>query len=281
MAERSHAEAELAALGEELRREREMRGISLREISDATKVSTRYLEGLESGDAKALPAPVFVRGFVREFARYLGLDANEMVDRYLRSVADLEREREAQLREANPQLREYDPTRDEGRLRAIFSTIAILLVIGAIAAAIYFFRDELAGLRRFLPDGETSAEGPKSGAPTTPVAAPPAVPATIFGETKVPVAPELEPLFMKIEFLEPTWIHLLVDGETALHETVNTGTVREFRAQDQIEIRTLGNAGGVHVTVDEREIGPLGASRQVIRGRIFENPRRQATEPSE
>src|SRR5437763_1058522 len=74
--------AELASFGEELRREREIRGISLKEISDATKISKRFLEAIERNDHRTLPAPVFTRGFVREYARYLGLAADEMVTRY-------------------------------------------------------------------------------------------------------------------------------------------------------------------------------------------------------
>ena len=276
MAEKSHAEEELASLGEELRREREMRGVSLREISDATKVSIRYLEGLEKGDSKALPAAVFVRGFVREFARYLGLDAEEMVDRYLRTVTDLENERAVRIRQANPQLKEYDPTRDEGRLRTIFRILGFLIVVGVLAALGYYFRDDLLSLRRFLP-GESGTESDRAVTP------PAAAPATETGQEAAeatstdPPLPEVEPLFMKIEFLEPTWIHLLVDGESALHTTVNTGVVREFRARERIEIRTLGNAGGVLVTIDDREIGTLGASREVIKGRVFENPRARTT----
>src|SRR5919205_3281750 len=73
---------ELATFGEELKREREIRGISLKEISDATKISKRFLEALERNDHKTLPAPVFTRGFVREYARYLGLNCEEMVNRY-------------------------------------------------------------------------------------------------------------------------------------------------------------------------------------------------------
>jgi cytoskeletal protein RodZ len=69
--------------GEELRKEREIRGIELREIAEATKISQRFLEALERDDFKNLPAPVFSRGFVREYSRYLGLDAEEMVDRYV------------------------------------------------------------------------------------------------------------------------------------------------------------------------------------------------------
>lgn len=71
------------SFGEELRKEREIRGITLREIAEATKVSQRLLDALERNDHRNLPAPVFTRGFVREYARYLGLDGDEMVTRYI------------------------------------------------------------------------------------------------------------------------------------------------------------------------------------------------------
>src|SRR5260370_189818 len=74
--------SELGSFGEELRRAREIRGISLKEIADATKISKRFLEAIERNDHKTLPAPVFTRGFVREYARYLGLNSDEMVNRY-------------------------------------------------------------------------------------------------------------------------------------------------------------------------------------------------------
>ncbi|HUF17874.1 MAG TPA: helix-turn-helix transcriptional regulator, partial [Thermoanaerobaculia bacterium] len=70
------------SFGEELRKEREIRGISLAEIAEATKVSKRFLGAIENDDFATLPAPVFTRGFVREYARYLGLNAEEMVTRY-------------------------------------------------------------------------------------------------------------------------------------------------------------------------------------------------------
>ena len=76
------AHSELASFGEELRREREIRGISLKEIADSTKISKRFLEAIERNEHRTLPAPVFTRGFVREYARYLGLSCEEMVNRY-------------------------------------------------------------------------------------------------------------------------------------------------------------------------------------------------------
>ena len=83
--------SELASFGEELRREREIRGISLKEISDATKISRRFLEAIERNEHRSLPAPVFTRGFVREYARYLGLSSDEIVNRYNSAAASDER----------------------------------------------------------------------------------------------------------------------------------------------------------------------------------------------
>src|SRR5213082_2507700 len=82
MPETDPPHSELASFGEELKREREIRGISLKEIADDTKISKRFLEALERNDHKTLPAPVFTRGFVRQYARYLGLNAEDMVNRY-------------------------------------------------------------------------------------------------------------------------------------------------------------------------------------------------------
>src|SRR4051795_2814783 len=98
--------SELASFGEELRREREIRGISLKEIADATKISKRFLEAIERNDHKTLPAPVFTRGFVREYARYLGLNSEEMVNRYnFAAVGDDRIEQSAHLeRLTTPQL---------------------------------------------------------------------------------------------------------------------------------------------------------------------------------
>ena len=69
--------------GEELRRERLIREVSLEEISSATKISVRLLTALEKSDLTRLPAPVFTRGFIRSYSRHLGLDPDEMVNAYL------------------------------------------------------------------------------------------------------------------------------------------------------------------------------------------------------
>src|SRR5260370_6384297 len=67
----------MSAFGERLRREREMRGITLDEISESTKISRRHLESLEREDFDSLPGGIFNKGFVRSYARFLGLDEDQ------------------------------------------------------------------------------------------------------------------------------------------------------------------------------------------------------------
>jgi len=77
----------MANFGETLRRERELRDISLREIADATKINLRYLEALEQNRFDILPGGVFNKGFIRAYARFIGADGEAFVDGYLQEMA--------------------------------------------------------------------------------------------------------------------------------------------------------------------------------------------------
>jgi cytoskeletal protein RodZ len=74
--------ASTSPFGEHLRREREMRGVSLAEISSATRISTKFLEAIENGKWDELPGGAFNRGYIRSTSRYLGLDEDGMVAEY-------------------------------------------------------------------------------------------------------------------------------------------------------------------------------------------------------
>jgi transcriptional regulator with XRE-family HTH domain len=117
----------MAGFGEYLRREREMRGVSLEEISNATKISIRFLQAIEGEELSKLPGGIFTRSFVRTYARYLGLDED-------RVLAD------CQL--AGPQKPEVDIRRiTANRARpndaASRTRIIALLVAGALLASGY------------------------------------------------------------------------------------------------------------------------------------------------
>jgi len=69
--------------GEELRRERELRQVEIREIAEATKINRRYLEALERNDFSDLPGGLFNRSFVRAYCKTIGIDDEAMVNAYL------------------------------------------------------------------------------------------------------------------------------------------------------------------------------------------------------
>lgn len=72
--------------GESLRKAREERRISLKEIATSTKIGVRFLEYIEADRHGDLPAVVYIRGFVQEYARYLGLDPRSTAESYLKRV---------------------------------------------------------------------------------------------------------------------------------------------------------------------------------------------------
>ncbi len=71
------------SFGEEIRRERELRQISLREVAQATKINLRYLEAMERNDFAYLPGGLFNRAFVRAYCQHIGVDSESMVNAYL------------------------------------------------------------------------------------------------------------------------------------------------------------------------------------------------------
>jgi cytoskeletal protein RodZ len=74
--------------GDHLKREREMRGVSLEEIAATTRINTRYLEALEKAHWSELPGGAFNRGFIRSIARFLGLDEEGLIAEYALETKD-------------------------------------------------------------------------------------------------------------------------------------------------------------------------------------------------
>ena len=249
--------------GEELRRERLIREVSLEEISGATKISVRLLTALERSDLAKLPAPVFTRGFIRSYSRHLGLDPEEMVNAYLADVAP-EKSREATPKKGGLRAR-FLRGRRAAAGTLVVSVTATLLLLGLIARP----------PQRSEP-GRTSAGRPVADVSFKNVAVSPApLPAAIIVEP--PASAPAEPsavsgVSMLLEFDQDSWTEISADGAPVFFGLIRRGTKREFLARDGFRL-TLGNAGGVRVTVDGRALEPLGNSGQVIRDLRVPPPR--------
>lgn len=257
---------ELASFGEDLRREREIRGISLKEIADATKISRRFLDAIEHNDHHLLPAPVFTRGFVREYARYVGLNSEEMVSRYNHAVAADDRIEKPPEIERYPQTPVRDITPKPPRKRGIppgyaridRNVIALVFLVGALGAVAWWAVE----YRR------TSAEEPVAATRSVAPAAvdtiePPALPSA-----QQPAA--TDGLRMSIEVIDASWVTLEADGRTVVNAELSPGERKTYEAKDAFRFRTIGNAAGLVITVNGTRLPLLGDEGQVVRNHVVD-----------
>jgi cytoskeletal protein RodZ len=120
-----------AGFGEHLRREREMRGISLDEICSATRIGTRFLEALENERWDQLPGGIFNRGFVRAVAHHLGLDEDKLVAEYTLATGDQTTGSSSVVR---------DSTRPEAHGQWLVWLFLVILAGGLAGGGIYGWR---------------------------------------------------------------------------------------------------------------------------------------------
>src|SRR6185503_1404785 len=73
-------EVAVAGIGESLRSTRERRGLSIDQVALETRISPRFLEALEAEQFAELPAPVYVRGFLRSYANYLRIEPEPLLE---------------------------------------------------------------------------------------------------------------------------------------------------------------------------------------------------------
>jgi hypothetical protein len=276
-------QSELASFGEELRREREIRGISLKEIADATKISKRFLEAIERNDHKTLPAPVFTRGFVREYARYLGLNSEEMVNRYnFAAVGDDRIEQSAHLERLTTPQAPPLPNKKAPKVsippayaRVDRNVYLLIIVVIALAAVSYWAlkhrrESRLANEERLTAEAKTVFTAP-----------PPKTPVVLTQTAAAPVVPppaQTAPLLLSIEVSEPSVVVLEADGEIVINDELRRGYHRTIEAKERFRFRTIGNAGGIALTLNDKPVPPLGREGQVLHDVVFDLESLQKTQ---
>ena len=259
--------SELASFGEELRREREIRGISLKEIADATKISKRFLEAIERNDHKTLPAPVFTRGFVREYARYLGLNAEEMVNRYnFAAVGDDRIEQSAHLeRLTTPQApplpgKKPPPKGIPPAYARVDRNVYILIVVVIALAGVSYWALKHRRESRAANEERLAVEAKSAPAPVAPPVIPPQTATTSTQpDPNVPAK-----LVLNIEVTERSFVKLEADGESVINDELHRGYHRSIEAKDAFRFKTIGNAAGISLTLNDLPVPALGRDGQVL-----------------
>lgn len=226
-----------AAFGDWLRRQREMREISLRDIADRTKISLRYLQAMEDDRFDLLPAPIFAKGFLREYARYVGLSPDEVVNHYLSVQQQGDPQEEGVKKDstlAGQRLARPKPVRNW--TYGLFLALAVLLLIGVVAALAWYAQH-----RR--DDPATDVTPPPIAAPAAPESAPVAEPLATPEKPKAP-------LEVTLDFTAACWIEVMADGKRVLAQEMAQGESLAVDAQQSVVLVTVGDANAAEIQVN-------------------------------
>lgn len=245
----------MPALGERFRAAREARGLTLSEVAEQIRIRSVYLAAIEEENWPAIGAPVYVRGFLRTYARFLGLDAEEAVATFNRQTAGAAPEAAATALEA-PASRPSEPRR---LLPFIWiASIVAVLLIAYVAFNAFSPRQ---------PDGQ-SALAIATESPAPDLSASPNASASSFATSSPTAAASAQatiaqqPNSLALQLSAPSWLRVVVDGSVKIEGTFPAGTAKTFRGKRADVL--IGNAGGVRVIVDGKDIGPLGKSGDVV-----------------
>jgi cytoskeletal protein RodZ len=255
----------MAGLGDEFRAAREARHLSLSDVSEQIHIRSVYLQSLEDEDWAAIAAPVYVRGFIRTYARFLGLDPELAVGRF-----------NGALGEAADRRHEPVAVRSSQRRRPSFwlwGAIAVAVLLVAFVGYNYF---ELQDSDKYPVVVDSAAPAPAqvdSAAPALAPSAPTASPtAATHVAAPVAVAPPPSPApkpaasvggKLEMRLIEPSWVFVKVDGIKRLEATLPAGTTRDFGGGKTVSIR-VGNAGGVDLRLNGKDLGLMGHSGAVV-----------------
>ena len=217
------SDLEAVSFGTWLRRQREARGIELREIADHTKIGIRYLEALETDRFEVLPAPVFTKGFLRQYGRFIGLDPDQVVNTYLNAL---------QEGDAVPQEESVGGGAGSQNLGLILAIVLVVVVLAVVGYFTWWTKRDVTTLEEERP----------------PMAAPVVEPATPVVDESLPLA-TVAPLVVTLDFVDDSWVETVVDGERQLSEQVAKGESRRILAEERV-VLNLGNAEGVRVEIN-------------------------------
>jgi transcriptional regulator with XRE-family HTH domain len=233
----------MASFGENLRRERELRGVDLHDMAEATKISIRFLQALEQDRVDVLPGGIFPRAFVRQYGKYLGLDPERLVAEFVFAHGG-----ETAASRAPAAVVHGDRSR-RGWIIAAGGALMAAAIVGWMTWT--------------RPAPEAAAL-----APAAPSVAPPTFPQDrVYPPPSEATAPPAG-VVVGLVVRKRSWVEAKVDGATVLNRIMEEGEAHRLEARSAVTL-SLGNAGGVEYTLNGRPGEPLGREGEVRRNVVI------------
>jgi cytoskeleton protein RodZ len=235
-----------SSLGARLRQAREARGVSLRELSDQTRIARRYLEAIEQDDYKELPGGIFNRSFIKAYAKAVGFNEAEAVSAYT-EVARAHGEEPDELPTSRQSSRIYmdGDTARSPIVTALLSFVILAIISLGIYAGLHYYQ------RRNISDNTASAPQPtQTGAP--------AANSVANNQTPAPVAanPAAATSGLNVQIKakgEDVWLRTRVDEESNSDGILAADQVRDFKPSERLSVQfSKSKATAIEVMINGR-----------------------------
>jgi cytoskeleton protein RodZ len=266
------------AIGQKLRDAREKLGLTLNEVERITRIRVRYLEMLEKGDIDSIPSIVQARGFLKNYAEFLGLNTTALLDDFASVLHTGKRRQKAKPLAAASTAPEPTSVRVRFRRPRWLTTDLLVGVVGSlgvIAVLLWGGSRLMANLRSGSNSSNDTTGNLESTStqsiqvPTSsPLPADTEDPSLSFTPEATATAPNIiigpgNIVDLRIIAEQHAWIRISADGEEQYVGRMAPGETLEVQGQNVVEIIT-GNGGGVRVYFNGQDQGLLGSFSEVV-----------------
>lgn len=219
----------MTGVGETLRGAREEMGLSYQDVEESIKIRAVYLRAIEEERFEELPGAAYTKGFMRTYAKFLGLDGDAVIAAYLSMAAVLPEE------PAPSAPRRLQGARPAFRRTALLATAAVAVII-VIVLSFYFNPAEQKPISD--PPGLSEQNQPED-------AAPPVTP-EVSDEPAEPVI--IEGLVVEVAYSAPCWLDVRADGEPVFSGTKGEGESLRIEANEYVEFVSIGATEAITIT---------------------------------
>jgi cytoskeleton protein RodZ len=244
--------------GRKLREARERRGVSLRQIASATKISVGVLEALERNDISRLPGGIFSRAFVRSYAIEVGLDPEQTIQDF---IAQFPHDSVTQGHSLSDQVEDHEAVESDRRMATTFLRLMGISVL--VAGAVIYFG--INGTRILHKPESAPPEPVAQVATTTPKAEEPPAPAAVDTPAAAPAAAER--LIVGLTVTKPCWVTATVDGQKTIDRLLHAGETQTMDVKQEL-VLTVGDGSAVALTLNGVAAKPLGKDGEVVTRRV-------------
>jgi cytoskeletal protein RodZ len=253
--------------GRTLREARERRGLSLRQIATATKISMLTLEALERNDIARLPGGIFSRGVVRSYAVEVGLDPEDTIQEFM---GQFPQDSVTAGHPTTTRSEDHDVVESDRRMATTF--LRLIFVSIPVAAIVVYFgtAGRRAAVRQALgvQASEQAAPSTPAPAPQPPPAADRETPDVVADRAAVaPDARDTDRLVVQLKAVQRSWVSAIVDGQRSVQRVFQPGDEQTLDVRRDL-VLTAGDGGAITLTLNGAAAKPIGPSGQTATARL-------------